>query len=655
MTNPDLVRNTGETHVPENTSNTGGLAPQATSVAGAPEPPPSTIASTGGVGPVMVLNPFGPDNRLDQGGITFAINDLIYDQFMDAQQQLEITDDTEPGTVILQIPYDPTGEFMNDFIRVYASFHSRYNGDIIIRSIMIGNATFSGTLMWFWYPTRYPKRIALFSDAQKYAYKCQSVCLPSVEEIILKDARKYYYYRETNEVDIDSRPHIVLAVHTSVVSPLREGIKVRLRIASRLASQTDLAMGKMVKPFMFANPVAEPITPAPGGKDLNGRKLEEVFPNFAIRPLFMALDGRSTAGKYSFLDTNEELIPFTYNMPIPTLAGGVFADNDNKRLVTSNFQQGVIHDDKIRNVVLVTQLPVNIEKRIAIRPDFIALCDGDDWLAKVDSLSYLSGDVEVYVSRINNAHISVYKDPKSNFNIVMVKQISCITNYGYLVVFSYENVVPSNDLRYAAMSGIPNTPLGTPICLPNNPILGPVSLSHKLTSFPSNWVGLKLTELEPPVVSSGTELAPSILTSEVVTSYFLRLSEGIASEESLQFDLLDPIARTRVVTARFLPKVAEFVINPMDTAIYKQYPGKTRELIIGGYGVVPNSTSFPMTDTSYWPKRYSETPLLSTPRYTSISYHVKPNAAIAALGVAELAEGAEAASFLVQAELPSHH
>ena len=178
--NPDLDRNVGETLSPITNTNAGGLAPQATTTMGVPEPPPQTISATGAVGPVVRLNPYGPDNRLDQGAITFSYPDLIYDQFMEVQQQFEISDDTEPGTVLLQIPYDPLSEYMNPFIRNYARMHGRYNGDLLIRCFMIGNATYSGTLMWFWYPTKYPKRIADLYEAQKYSYKTQSVVMPCV-------------------------------------------------------------------------------------------------------------------------------------------------------------------------------------------------------------------------------------------------------------------------------------------------------------------------------------------------------------------------------------------------------------------------------------------------------------------------------------------
>lgn len=635
MVNPDLCQNVGETNSPVTNSNAGGIAPQATSTAGIPEPPPQTLSATGSIGPVVSLNPYGPDNRLDQGAILFSYPDLIYDQFIEVQQQFEITDDTEPGTILLQIPYDPLSEYMNPYIRRYATMHGRYNGDILIRCFMIGNATYSGTLMWYWSPTKVNGKIANFYDAQKYAYKTQSVVMPSVEEFVLSDARQYLYYRTTTETDIASRPHLVLAVHTSVVSPLREGIKVRLRIGTRLASGTDIRMGKQCKPFMFADPQIIPFTPTPGAGDINGKTISEVFPNYKIQPLRLLLDGTTTIGAYSYKESDGFMIPFNLDMPVPALAGGVFQDNAMRRLVATDFQQGIVAKDRIRTCFIVHQLPAKLQKDISIQQSFIDCCKGDKWLDNIKSLEFLSSSVKIFVSRVNEAHLSVYKDPKSTFEIVLVCQIACITNFGMLYVFAYDNVVPSNSLEYAAMSGVPNTPQGNSPVIPNNPILGPVSLSTDLINYPSNWVGVKLTERNITIVASPTDIAPSEFSTPILVEYFDALATGVAPEQVIQFDLLDPTARTRVITLRYLPKLHEFVANPMDNIRYRQYPGRTSDLIFGGYGVVPSTTSFPASDTSFWPTRFSNSPVLTTPRFVSIPYRVTANAAIA-LGAAEV-------------------
>jgi hypothetical protein len=654
MSNPDLDENVGEGVSPITNTNMGGLAPQLVSTAGIPEPPPQTLSATGSVGPVVRLNPYGPDNRLDQGAIVFSYPDLIYDQFMEVQTQFEITDDTEPGTILLQIPYDPLSPYMNKYIRKYASLHSRYAGDILIRCFMIGNATYSGTLMWFWYPTKYQGRIAQFEDAQKYAYKTQSVVMPSVEEHVLGDARQMYFYRTTSETDIESRPHLVLAVHTSVVSPLREGIKVRLRIATRLASGTDAKMGKMCKPFMFADPQVDSITPGPPAAGLNGKTFAEVFPNFKISPLYLELDGTTTIGKYSYMDGDDAKF-FTLNMIMPALAGGVFADANNKRLVSSNLLTAIVENDKLRVVTIIHQLPVAIQKAISTDSAFDTVTTGDNWLTSVTNMAYLTGHVDVRVSRVNSTSLQLFKDPNSTFEIDLVTQVSCVTDHGKLVVSAFECTVPSNDLKYAAMCGVPDTPQGSPVVFPYNPVLGPVALSTGLINYPSNWIGVKMVTTDSTVVNSKDEIAPSDFTDPVIVEQFNELAKGVGPEMVLQFDLQDPVSKTRVVTLRYLANLNEFVVNSNDVVAYRLYPGKLRNLVFANFGVIPTATSFPLSDVSFWPKRFSDsTPIITTPNFlkykrmvvqpapVSSPTLVQPNAMFAVAEAAEAMEAGEA-------------
>ena len=103
--NPDLNENEADAAMPISNTLGRSAAPQPTSVIGTPEPPPQVIEATGGAGAVAILNPFGPVNRLNEGAILFNIVDLIYSQWIDIDQQIEVTDSTPPGTVVIQIPY----------------------------------------------------------------------------------------------------------------------------------------------------------------------------------------------------------------------------------------------------------------------------------------------------------------------------------------------------------------------------------------------------------------------------------------------------------------------------------------------------------------------------------------------------------------------
>ena len=134
----------GASGVPQGGNDGSGMAPQATSVAGTYGPPAQVINTTGGANEVVVLNPQGPANLMSQGGVTFDLKNLIYDQFIDKDIEITVSDSIPIGTKLFEIPYDPLGEYMNDYIFAYMGLHTRFNGDIIIRVEVIGNPMFTG-------------------------------------------------------------------------------------------------------------------------------------------------------------------------------------------------------------------------------------------------------------------------------------------------------------------------------------------------------------------------------------------------------------------------------------------------------------------------------------------------------------------------------
>lgn len=648
--NPDLNENSAGANVATSNTTGNGVAPQATSVVGAPEPPPQVIETTGGAGAVTVLNPFGPVNRLSEGGITFAYPDLIYSQFIDTDSQIEVTDDTSPGTLILQIPYDPTSQWVNEYIRSYARMHNRYNGDIIYRAQIIGNATFSGTFCWFWWPTEYPNKIVRMADAHKYAYKTQSIQMNSVEELILKDARQYLYYRDIGEQDIRFRPHLCLMVHTSVISPLRQGIKIRIRIGSRLAASTPPDLAKMCIPFQFADPVPIPNVPTPGADQLNGRSLSTVFPHINVKPFHLTMDGTTTF-QYNLLDALGYARDFTLDMPIPSLTGGVFPNQNNRRLVATNFEVNWTSADKLRVVTVVHQFSPDLELKIANDTNFIDICKGDDWLTKVSTIAPLKNALQIHVIRENAATLEVYTDT-SGFKIILVKQLAIMSEFGKIYVFAYENIVPSNSLVYAAMGGIPNIAGGNKAVLPHTEVLGNVTFTNSLVSLPSTWVALKLNLEQPTVVTDNENIAPTLFTDSAIGTYFQNLSKDIIADQVLQFDLVDSESQTRVCSLRYLPQRKEFVINPMDTVKYRQFAGEARNLIIANYGVVPTASSFPLTDTSNWLSRFPKTQLTTAHTFNRYARDFSSsNAAIAGL-VEGLVPALEETTSLLSGSLP---
>lgn len=215
------------------------------------ENPPPTLGAIEAA-PHLSLNVAGPPNMLQVGAIGFDLKDLVYSQFLDCDTQYSFSDSSEVGHIIFQIPYDPQSAFMNPYARAYVSQHERFTGPLLFRVTIVGNATFSGLVAMAWYPTKVAGTSARVSELQKYSYYAEPITLPSNRVISLNDARQDQFYRTVSNspTDVSQRPHLVCFVMMSAVSPLRTGITIRLRVASKLAAPGD-GFGA----FQVANPI----------------------------------------------------------------------------------------------------------------------------------------------------------------------------------------------------------------------------------------------------------------------------------------------------------------------------------------------------------------------------------------------------------------
>lgn len=269
------------------------------------------VSALEGVIETDTLNPLGPPNMMPVGAIAFDLKTLAYTQFLDADQQLIITDSTPAGSVLLQLPYDPLSEWMNPYARSYVQQHERYTGALLYRLTLVGNPTFSGLIGVAWQPRRITTSTVSISEMQKYSYYFVSVELPSNKILVLHDARQNLFYRKTTDVsDIDERPHLVIFTAMSVVSPLREGIQVRVRIASKLSSGAN---GES-NPFEVTNPIltgTQTIVRAPA-QLINGPVLR-VFPQMIDKKVNMYTDGSIFLNARTSSRTAPR-IPFSYRM-----------------------------------------------------------------------------------------------------------------------------------------------------------------------------------------------------------------------------------------------------------------------------------------------------------------------------------------------------
>jgi len=589
--NPDLAENPQGPVVPSSISNQGGMAPQATSTIGLPAPPPQNVTATGNASATTVLNPFGPRNDLLQGGIVMDLPAICYSQFIQIPNQLEVSDDTVPWTIIAQLPYDPTSEYMNAYCRAYALQHERYNGDIMYQVEVIGNASYSGTLIVAWVPEKLNTTIANPADLQTYSYKTMSVTLPSVEQFVLKDARQRDYYRTHNE-DLTQRPHLVIAVHTSIVSPLRTGITVRLRIATRFASKLDCALYG-AQPFFLSKPIPLALGPSPSSSVYNGRALGDIFPHMYLQgaDYRMCVDGTSTAGA-----AGHSLKPGrhfrTFKVNYPTI--GAIADDSQSAVLC---RDGAI-------VFYVADYPVKGLNQVLLDINFKFTDNNAQQI--VDYISDANSIVNPQVSHIQKAELQ-WADGK------ILAQLDILNGFGRATVWVYQGAsdqtsikLPQDDegyytLPYSAVIGVVNS--------------NPISVS----GLPLNWRHLTISS-EPVTTVPATEVVPTAYDDSIIQRLISQEAEKVSADAILQFDLEDPESRQRVATIRWSIDRYSLVIATTDMPRYALYPSDIRNLIVGNWTSVPKASGFPNTPISQWASR---SPASTTLR----GFHV-PNAAL---------------------------
>lgn len=577
--NPDLDENPQEGHVPCSVSNKGALAPQPTSTISVPAPPPQNVTATGNASAVSVLNPFGPRNEMSQGGIVFDLVGLCYSQFIQIPNQLEITDSSVPWTVIAQLPYNPLSEYCNKYIRNYASLHSRYNGDMLYQIEVIGNATYSGTIMIAWMPQKYNKAIADPEDIMKYSYKTMSVTLPSVEEFVLKDARQYEYYR-THSDNIDQRPHLVILVHTSVVSPLRDGITVRLRIGSRLMSLTDQAMGKG-SAMMFCDPVPAPITPVPSASLWNGRSFLDVFPHFALGDYRLMLDGSATLSTdiRTLLQSDPHVrkeTPGSLYIPVP----GQSTTYDRAFYNISPQNRWIL--------TIVNDFPLEHMRSTDFKEFYNANTNASNILSQLKRNAPLAANPVIRVLEINA--------PYSTGTLVAQITGTCEQGNFFGFLFTAEDL----EKLYAICDKL-DTEQGK-LQWPFQATVGPTTQTIGIVGLPVTWRNVCITSL--PVTSViATDVAPTFRMDGVLQHKLEEVAKTFPEGSSLQFDLQDSESKQRVGTFRYVLGRRALVAQVAGSSRYALYPANFPNLVIANFGPVSDASSIPYTDVANWPSR----------------------------------------------------
>lgn len=264
------------------------------------ENPGSTLGAYEILADVETYNTSGPPNMLSAGAIAFDLKDLVYNQFMDCDTMYTFTDDTKDGSIIFQIPYSPASDFINPYIKQYVSLHERYAGDLMFRLTLVGNQTFSGLVGISWQPSKIAGDTIKVSEAQKYSYAATTVNEMWNKGYTLKDARQDLFWRSVkaeNPKEEALRPHLVFFVLMNAQSPLREGISVRLRVASKLCPNFQVA-----NPTLPATPPTGPDSRAFGIRDNQpGRLIGSPIIPTLVRPIalqnvkkfYLCMDGNT--------------------------------------------------------------------------------------------------------------------------------------------------------------------------------------------------------------------------------------------------------------------------------------------------------------------------------------------------------------------------
>lgn len=311
---------------------------------------PSLVSALEPLLPHDLLNPLGPPNMLGVGGITFDIKDLIYSQYLDCDVQYQYTDDTPQGQVIFQIPYDPTSNYVNPYIRQWLALHPRYTGALNFRFTVVGNSTFSGLIGFAWYPYTIQSTTVKISEMMKYSYTTMGINEPSNRIFTLFDARQTQFWRDTgDDPKLNPRPVLVCFVYMTAVSPLKEGITIRIRVASKLSDGSD------GPPFVASHPVLVASTPgigapAPTGVDLNYVQILTGMPIVPViarpinisNPLYLAIDGLTYKPYMNVFRTGDRIIDMLSGWNIipnnnrSSLCAGAF-QSDNKTPVANYY------------------------------------------------------------------------------------------------------------------------------------------------------------------------------------------------------------------------------------------------------------------------------------------------------------------------------
>lgn len=583
---------------------------------------PALVSALEPLLPHETLNPMGPPNMLAVGGVTFDIKDLIYSQYLDCDVQYQYTDDTPQGQVIFQIPYDPTSDFVNPYIKQWLAIHPRYTGALNFRFTVIGNSTFSGLIGFSWYPRPINSSVVKISEMMKYSYTSMGVNEPSNRIFTLFDARQTKFWRDTGDSkDGDVRPVLVAYVYMTAVSPLKEGITIRIRVASKLSDGSD------GPPFVAAEPTIPAVTPgvgnpSPTGIDTTYVQLLTGMPVYPVvarpiifgNPLYLTADGVVFKPKMT-IDA-----PADYTA-IPSQIWSATNTNKNPQTVACALSvKSVEQQPEIAQVYFLdmTRVPELLKVESPQNPvnniigDFVDNFDVTNGsLVPLDKMTTILSQRTTLYQIVN--FLSPTLDPKNapKFSIYTytgfdprvfdIKEIELVCYYTSLGPI-FLGAITLTDDKASAFGTSGNT------CYMLGPGWDP---SYELTqlaasypeagwtpeTMPNGWANACITADAPFVTSPGFNTFQSYNHSSV-QSFFDQLAIRTSPTQVIEVTLADMDSGSDLAFIRYLPDRQCMVINfgPNSTMINATLSRPLTRAYISKLAVVERANTFPITD-----------------------------------------------------------
>jgi hypothetical protein len=561
---------------------------------------PSVIGAFEPMVPIQDLNPSGPPNMLSAGAVTFDLKDLVYNQFIDCDKMFQFGDDQEPGKIIFQIPYDPLSDFCNPYIKQYVNMHERFAGNLQFRITVVGNQTFSGLVGISWQPRKVVGTDILISESMKFNYQGHNINQPLNGIHILHDARQDKFWRKVHDRDpkeLDERPHLVGYITMTAVSPLKEGIKVRIRIASKLLPNFQVSLpiipGKAsgigaeaqgVAALSLDRVVGAPVVPTlarPLYPEATAFRLVIDGNTYFKQPQFSTSDLCVSGFRFPPQIENSENERFRppYSYQNKKFGGkGYTTCIDFSRATYGSVDFGGSVRTRTYSIYEMFKLLDSVDHTKTPMPDSIASSWKKDFADKWNYILTFNSLVDINVIDVNNKEWKIEAE-NIQYHLIM-------TIWGPILVFRYlwDSISSASALVFKeAGELIPITQVQS------------VLYREGAEAMPAGWRSVSITP-DLPYVSVEALVGSTIPTHMSVRAMIEYFNLNIRPTEALQISLSDYESGKIITTLRYMQDRDKLIMNVEDDPIMFATSLRTCErMYISSIQVLPRSNAFPIT------------------------------------------------------------